>query len=266
LSDEAKAKLQRFFLHVRYLIIDEYSMIGKTVFAALSRNIGIGKQQAGDPTSERSFGGIREEALYWPSNTYDSTESQLGRAIFDEFREVVILREQMRVTDTVWRDFLRNLRFGRVQPEDITMLRGQLLGLVTPRHAVRLKWNDHAVQQHCADSGCRRFVIRADDTVKDRRGRRDLTLREKVDVQRKRLNATRADGRNQLPDCIDVAIGMKVMVTTNVETDLDITNGARGTVVGIVLHEAEPPIGDGDVIHLQHQPAYILVKLDRTRA
>lgn len=300
LSDEAKAKLQRFFLHVRYLIIDEYSMIGKTVFAALSRNIGIGKQQAGDPTSERSFGGISvilcgdhhqfppvmggEEALYWPSNTYDSTESQLGRAIFDEFREVVILREQMRVTDTVWRDFLRNLRFGRVQPEDITMLRGQLLGsehcaptdfttapwkgagLVTPRHAVRLKWNDHAVQQHCADSGCRRFVIRADDTVKDRRGRRDLTLREKVDVQRKRLNATRADGRNQLPDCIDVAIGMKVMVTTNVETDLDITNGARGTVVGIVLHEAEPPIGDGDVIHLQHQPAYILVKLDRTRA
>lgn len=33
--------------------------------------------------------------------------------------------------------------------------------------------------------------------------------------------------------------GMKVMVTENVETDLNITNGARGTIVGIVCHPDE---------------------------
>lgn len=120
------------------------SMIGKAFFAALSRSIGIGQQRPGDPTCELSFGGIsailcgdhnqfppiirgEREALYWPSKSHDSTESQLRREIFKEFREVVILREQMRVTDTVWRDFLRNLRFGRVQREDLTMLHGQLL-------------------------------------------------------------------------------------------------------------------------------------------
>ena len=34
-------------------------------------------------------------------------------------------------------------------------------------------------------------------------------------------------------------IGMKVMVTFNVKTDLDIANGARGEIIKIVLDENE---------------------------
>ena len=34
---------------------------------------------------------------------------------------------------------------------------------------------------------------------------------------------------------IQLAIGMKVIVTQNVETDLDITNGTRGTILRISL-------------------------------
>ena len=46
---------------------------------------------------------------------------------------------------------------------------------------------------------------------------------------------------HDLPDMIELLVGMKVMVTQNVETDLDITNGARGKIVDIVLHPDEPP-------------------------
>ena len=56
------------------------------------------------------------------------------------------------------------------------------------------------------------------------------------------------------------------MVTDNLETDLDITNGARGEIVGIVLDKDEPPVGDSPIVKLKHLPAYILVKLSRTRA
>ena len=56
------------------------------------------------------------------------------------------------------------------------------------------------------------------------------------------------------------------MVTDNIETDLDITNGARGEIVDIILHPDEPPIGDLPVIKLRCMPSYILVKLTRTRA
>ncbi|EIM88690.1 uncharacterized protein STEHIDRAFT_45213, partial [Stereum hirsutum FP-91666 SS1] len=284
LSEEAKAKLQTFFKHVRYLIIDEYSMLGKAFFAKLSRNISIAKQQPDHHQFPPVMGGERE-ALYWPCNPANqSVEAQLGRAIFEEFREAVILREQMRVTDTVWRQFLRNLRFGRVQQEDLDMLRRQIVShkdcpptdfrkepwsnaaLVTPRHGVREKWNAQAVQEHCRRRGARRYVVRAEDTINNRGRRRDLTLEEQIEVQKRRLKSGREDKRNSLPDVVEIAIGMKVMVTTNLETDLDIANGARGTVVGIVLHQAEGVVGDGDTVTLHHMPPYILVRLDRTRA
>ena len=65
---------------------------------------------------------------------------------------------------------------------------------------------------------------------------------------------------------VKLAIGMKVMVTDNIETDLDITNGVRGEIVDIILHPDEPPIANLPVIHLRYVPMYILVKLTRTRA
>ena len=59
---------------------------------------------------------------------------------------------------------------------------------------------------------------------------------------------------------------MKVMVTKNIEIDLDLTNGAQGEIVDIILHPDEPPIGNAPVVHLKFMPAYILVKLSRSRA
>ena len=38
------------------------------------------------------------------------------------------------------------------------------------------------------------------------------------------------------PRTIEIAIGMVVMVTENLETDLNITNGARGRITSIILH------------------------------
>ena len=69
-----------------------------------------------------------------------------------------------------------------------------------------------------------------------------------------------------LPYQAEIAIGMRVMVKENVETDLDITNGTCGEIVGIVLHEDKPPIAQGAVVKLRYLPAYILVKLSRTKA
>ena len=55
------------------------------------------------------------------------------------------------------------------------------------------------------------------------------------------------------------------MVTVNVETDLDIANGARGEIVGIKLHPEEPPLSLNPIVQLTYPLIYILVKLDRTR-
>ena len=59
---------------------------------------------------------------------------------------------------------------------------------------------------------------------------------------------------------------MKVMVTSNIKTDLDVTNGARGEIVDIILHPDELTLEDGPVVKLKYLPSYVLVKLTRTRA
>ncbi|KAF9786963.1 hypothetical protein BJ322DRAFT_1052944 [Thelephora terrestris] len=57
---------------------------------------------------------------------------------------------------------------------------------------------------------------------------------------------------------------MKVMVTNNLQTDLDITNGARGVITDIILNPDEPPLDEGSVVTLKHLPECVLVKLSRT--
>lgn len=297
-SAETKAKLQKFWKNYNYLIIDEISMIGKIFLALLSRMISIGKTGA---ASDQSFGGMNvilcgdfhqfppvagraSDALYFPINLgreFDIIDMQLGRKIYEEFTTVVILKEQVRCTDPVWHDFLRHLRYGRVQERHLTMLRTLVLGdptclptdfteapwnnssLVTPRHAVRKHWNDSAIRKHCRETGQRLFICPAQDKIKGRA----LTLVERYAVAtRATKGGSRSEKRQELPDKIEVAIGMKVMVTFNVQTDLDITNGARGTVVDIILDPEEPPLTDDCIITLKYLPVYMLVKLSRTRA
>ena len=304
ISDEMKAKLQHFWRSYKYLIIDEFSMISKTFLALLSRNIAIGKQGTREWVDSASFGGINviicgdfhqfppvarrlQDALYYPIEPIrDSVESQLGRAIYDEFTTVVILKQQIRVTDPVWLDFLRHLRHGQVQPHHLKMLRRLIIGnteesnvdftldpwrnasLVTPRHAVRTHWNEAAIRKHCHEKKERLYVCFAEDTI----GGRPLTLAEKYHLESRHVqkNGRRKSRRTKdLPRKIEIAIGMKVMVTDNIETDLDMTNGARGEIVDIILHPDEEIShlnDDASVVYLKHLPAYILVKLSRTRA
>ena len=74
-------------------------------------------------------------------------------------------------------------------------------------------------------------------------------------------------GGKDLSHKVELALGMKVMVTDNVEMDLDITNGAQGEIVGIILHLDEPPVDKNEaIVKLHYLPVYILVKLSRTRA
>lgn len=133
LSARSRRKLQGIWKHIKYLVIDEVSMISKTFLAKLSRNISIGKMTDNKNPSPDSFGGISvilcgdsfqfppvvggiSDALYNPvcqvkNNTVDS---QAGRIIFEEFLTVVSLTEQMRVTDPTWQQFLQHIRYSQV--------------------------------------------------------------------------------------------------------------------------------------------------------
>jgi PIF1-like helicase len=295
MSDETRKKLERIWQHATYLIIDEFSMISKTFLARLSRAVAFGVRGS-NPTNDQSFGGINvilcgdlhqfppvatalSEALFYPIGLFDSTESKLGRMIYEEFSTVVILKEQHRIEDVGWKELLERLRQGDIRDEDIALLRSRVISqrngptinfnsppwndasLVTPRHGVRNVWNEAASRKWCQLSGERLYICDADDTIKGRH----LTMAEKYALFSRNKGSNRRK-RNVLPSRIHLARGMKVMVTNNIETDLDVANGARGEIVDIILHPEEPPVADEPIVRLQRMPAYILVKLTRTRA
>lgn len=103
----------------------------------------------------------------------------------------------------------------------------------------------------------------AEDTIKGE----PLTLGERYAALLRHQGTDSKQRRQELPEVVRLAYGMKVMVTQNVETDLDITNGARGTIVDIWLHPEEPPFNQQQPItKLKYVLVCILVKLDRTCA
>jgi hypothetical protein len=193
--------MQKFWHLRHYLIIDEFSMITKTFPAILSKNIGIGKEGAELERPGHSFSGIDvilcgdlhqfppvaqscAESLYRPVDiAHDSIECQIGCRIYEEFTTVVILKEQMRITDPIWRDFLEHLCYGHMQEKHIQMLHRLILGragsksvdfqsepwnsasLVTPRHAVRRLWNEAAAQKECRESGEHLYICTAEDHI-----------------------------------------------------------------------------------------------------
>jgi PIF1-like helicase len=293
MSEAMKSKLQSYWKSKRYLIIDEFSMISKSFLATLSRNISIAKQGT-QFDLQNPFGGMsvilcgdlhqfppvaknRREFLYTPINpATDSFDCKMGRAIYEHFETVVILKEQMRIKDPIWQSMLTNLRKGQIQDSDIKMLRDLVIPtadkedfnsepwssapLVTPRHAVRTMWNEHCTRKHCKSSGQPVFVCYAEDTIRGK----PLTVQEQFYVALHDKESKNQKG--QLPRKVEIAKGMKILVTNNIATDLDITNGAQGEIVDIILHPEEPPISNNSIIHLVKMPLYILVKLTRTRA
>ncbi|THG93643.1 hypothetical protein EW026_g7647 [Hermanssonia centrifuga] len=105
-TDEAKAKLQTFWKTKRYLIVDKFSMLGKTHVERMERHIAIGKVGGEGRQEGTTWGGIniifcgdlhqfppvaqgKAEFLFHPQ--YGSLT---GRRLYEEFTTVVVLREQ----------------------------------------------------------------------------------------------------------------------------------------------------------------------------
>lgn len=68
------------------------------------------------------------------------------------------------------------------------------------------------------------FIAPAQDWYGSRKSEgRELTMAERLRVAQRQQKG--------LVESLELAVGMNVMVTMNVETDLDVANGSRGEVV-----------------------------------
>lgn len=295
-SGQTLKKLREYWQNKRYLFIDEVSMLSRSFLSKLCRII----SSAMEDEDENVFGGInvilvgdfhqfppvvarRSAPLYWPADPRnDSEEDIFGRKIYEQFTTVVQLHQQIRVRDPKWHDLLQHVRYGNCLQHHIDTLKKLIITnpdcpmtdynsppwndtkLVTPRHSVRLQWNSAAIRKYCAKTNHRLYLCPAQDTI----DRRPVTNEEKIAILTRTKGSHSQMDRAGLMKETELAIGAQVMVTLNIHTDLDVANGVRGVVEGIVLDERERQVGvSGEhCTHLQYPPRYVLVKLNRTKA
>ena len=272
-------------------------MLSRKFLARISSTIRTAKALAGVKGSDLPFGGVSVilvgdfhqfppvtgRPLYWPIDPLkDDAEELLGRALYDQFETAIRLTEQVRVIDAEWLDVLHHVRNGSCRTHHIEILCSLVLAdpccvtpdftsypwndaiLVTPRHSVRRQWNTAMTIKHCQQNGRQLINCSAYDTIANR----PVTLSERFAIASKMSKhaGSRSKVLQGLPDTVAMAIGMKVMVTFNIETDLDIANGARGEVVQVVLDERESKYSASQsTVQLEYPPAYVLVKMLSTK-
>jgi len=114
----------------------------------------------------------------------------------------------------------------------------------------------------CArERGGRLFICPANDTIEGRA----LTVAERFTLAKKQCSDKEGE-HGGLPDKMMISVGMKVMITFNIQTDLDIANGSRGEIVAIVLQAEDEGIAkETTIAKLSRVPAYVLVKMDKTK-
>ena len=207
--------------------------------------------------------------------------SMVGKALYLQFLTVVTLTKQERIKDHQWTQILQRARVGECTGVDIGQVRKLVLTnpacaipdfgsepwssavLVTPRNSVRAAWNRATIRKHSAQTGNIIYVSEAEDSVGN--SRLPLTMEQKVIVARmKTADAKGVKGTKKLHHRVEIAIGMKVMVTLNLATEADLANSSRGTIHDIILDPREQinagQIDEYGIVWLQYPPAMILFK------
>jgi hypothetical protein len=275
----------------QFLICDEVSMCTKQLKYRGSEIVTRARAAEGVGTASECFGGMDvidfgdfhqfppvgnpSAALYCDRPETDDAHALKGRSIFMEYDHVVILREQMRITDDVWTGILSRLRVGECTENDIKEVQKLVLTdpaceipdfstspwcdatLITPRNATKDLWNSAALERHCRATGNRKYIISAEDTNKETGGVPDQ--RTKLAIAGLKDEATK-----NLKMRVELAVGMRAMVVLNIATEADLANGTRGTVQGFVLDPREEhasPNEEGH-IHLQYPPPVIYFQPD----
>lgn len=287
-SNENQEKRKKNMSGKHYLIVDEVSMMTTELLALLSQILAKHHSNVDVADAFKPFGGINvilfgdfhqfppvgnpRAALYVTNQKRE--RGTLGRSLFEQFETVVELKEQMRVTDPTWQAILDRLREGACDATDLRQIRKLLLSdetterpdfmsnpwvdavLVTPRHGVRTRWNTAALMKHCINSGERMFISVAEDFT----GPEGLkpSLGHRVTIAGMKTKETQ-----NLEAEVEVAVGMPVMVMSNVATDASLANGQRGIITELVLDPRDKTTymdEETAITKLNYPPAMIMFK------
>jgi len=220
--------------------------------------------------------------------TPHSQESSIGKVLWHQITTVVILRENMRqktqtVDDASLRTALVNMRYGKCTPEDIQFLRSRIAGKESGQPNVASKdfrnvpiiCGIHSQKDQINLLGCERFASDTNQKLMnfysiDKWGKEknpaskrtwkskspSKILHSSCDIEypvQKEIWKVRHGATEYFAGKLSLCLGMPVMIRNNDATELCITKGQEGFVVG---WQSSPGS------HKQHMLDTVFVELD----
>ena len=227
------------------IIIDEVSMVGSNMLLEIHKRL----QQIKGVSADVTFGGVSILAvgdLYqlppvgqpWLFATVSDSYAQLyrsGSLWVDEF-EMIELSEIMRQRgDTTFAQMLCRVRTSTCTPADIDMLKSREITADLPNypnhalHVYRLNVDvdsRNTVMLNNLAPQCEQYSIKASDAMAGQTAHIELST-----LSNKRQET------GGLHSVLKLAIGARVMLTTNVDVSDGLVNGARGEVMHVVTND-----------------------------
>lgn len=277
----------------RLLLIDEVSMLSCQVLARTSAKIG---QVLGN---KLPFGGLHvvfvgdffqlpppcggNVPLYDAGGAARSSgAAQIGRELWDQLTDVVILTEQMRqAADQKWAQMLERVRYGLTTDEDYKMVQARVLNprmtgpenskplYVFPLDVQRTCANFQAAIQQATEQRQTILIAVAEDALAGANGKalrgRAIEFSHALKILALPENSSeKGKGTKGLPGKLPLVLGMPIYLKDNLATEFGLCNGSQGVLVRVILDPREPPIPvweDGDIAPIQHALYYLPLAL-----
>lgn len=250
-----KSRVRRLWSRKTIMIVDEVSMMDLRMISVIDNQCKIAK--ALDRSSPDLFGGLPVVIFIgdffqfppvlgpalWREPRRGIDEEDNGRLLWHQFKEVIILDEQMRQAeeDAPFRDLLSRARTGTLTEADRSFLNSKTVtSLVSPQlenatTVVKLNSLRHQVNrvrlEEFARTRCQNiYIFPALHTRTKSTGPMNLRLRAD-DLLQQPDQGTKIP----FPGLFLYTPNMPAVILTNICTLLGLVNGATGTAIGIVV-------------------------------
>ena len=238
LEGERLNKLQQSFADIKYVIIDEMSMVGRKILGQVDRRL----RQAFPHRGQEVFGGCScllfgdfgqlPPVMDLPLYTTDSRSelSDQGRAAYHQFNQAVVRQAGQDPEQVQFRDILLRLRDAKVTVADWKCLMTQTPTLVQDlspfANALHLNPTVEAVVEH---------------NVSQLRASSQPIATIKAVHTGANASKAPADDAGGLEAVICLTQSVRVMLTSNLWVDVGLVNGAMGTIRAICYRSGGPP-------------------------